>query len=102
MPWAEAPGAARGLGVAGGPLPRRGGWPGSPKRFCAWSEAGLGNGEPLSLRERCRGRWEVTGVQKPSRSGAEQSRSVTGSNVTNSLRRPLFKHMIATDEREYR
>ena len=61
----------------------------------------MGNGEPLRLRERCQGRWEVTGVQKPSHSGAEQSRSVMGSNVTNRLRRPLFKHAIATDEREY-
>lgn len=85
MQSAEAPGVARGLGVTGRPLPERRGWPGSPQRFCAWSEAGLGNGELLRLRERCRGRWEVTGVQKLSRSGAEHSRSVMGSNVANRL-----------------
>lgn len=60
----------------------------------------MGNGEPLRVTERRPGRW-VTGVRTPSCPGAEQSRSVMGGNVADRLRRPLFKHMIAIDQREY-
>ena len=80
MQRAEAPGTTRGLGVTGGSLPRCGGWPGSHTRFCSWSGAGLGNRELLRVTEPRPGGW-VTGVQTPSRSGAEQSRSVMGGNV---------------------